>query len=299
MPTTFGKRPPWLGRVLARGWPPVGWLLVVVALVLSAVVGLRVSLAPTLTVVAFGDSVPSGRGCGCRGFVETFAAMRATQVGADAATVNLAVDGDTSADVLSHVQGPAAQSAVEGADTVVLMIGANDFLDPLARDLEAQCSEMDCYTSVEQSVTANVTATIRSIRAIHRSPVAVLVVGYWNIAQDGSVGRAAYGVEGMAKADRATTHANNALLTAATAAGALYVPTFAAFRGSSGDQDATPLLAGDGDHPNAAGHARIAQALFTAATVPDPSSCCCTLPLAPRELGLTGLRGRLNGSPTE
>ena len=102
--------------------------------------------------------------------------------------------------------------------------------------------------------------------------VAVPVVGYWNIAQDGSVGRAAYGVEGMAKADRATTLANSALLAAATAAGALYVPTFAAFRGVLGDQDATPLLADDGDHPNAAGHARIAEALFTAATAPEPSS---------------------------
>ena len=266
MPNTFRQRQPRLGHVWVRGWRSVVVLLVVVALALSAVVAFRVRLAPTVKVVAFGDSVPSGRACGCRGFVETFAAMRATQVGGDAATVNLAVDGDTSAELLSQVQGPAAREAVEGADTVVLMIGANDVLDPFARDLAAQCSERDCYTSAEQSVTVNVTATIRWIRAIHRSWVAVLVVGYWNIAQDGSIGRAAYGVEGMAKADRATMAANSALLAAATAAGALYVPTFAAFRGAGGDQDATALLADDGDHPNAAGHARIAEALFIAAT---------------------------------
>ncbi len=162
---------------------------------------------------------------------------------------------------------PAASAALQRADTVVIMVGANDFLQPLVDDLDGRCSRADCYTLTEQSVAANVVETVQQIREIHPTPVSVIVVGYWNVAEDGSVGRAAYGVDGMARADRATAYANTALQQAAADTGAHYVATFEAFRGPDGGLDPTPLLAADGDHPNAAGHDRIAQALFD--TVPD------------------------------
>jgi len=241
--------------------------LAVVSLLVSNSAGDRRTAAVVRTVVAVGDSVPSGGGCECRAFPDTYAARSAARVGAVASTVNLAVDGYTSAEVRSQVVGPAASAALQRADTVVIMVGANDFLQPLVDDLDGRCSRADCYTLTEQSVSANVVDTVQQIRAIHPTPVSVIVVGYWNVAEDGSVGREAYGVDGMAKADRATAYANTALQQAAADTGAHYVATFAAFRGPDGGLDPTPLLAADGDHPNAAGHDRIAQALFD--TVPD------------------------------
>jgi len=239
-------------------------LLVVSLLVLD--LGSDRRAAVVHTVVAVGDSVPSGQGCKCP-FLDTYAARSAARVGAVASTVNLAVDGYTSAEVRSQVAGSAASAALQRADTVVIMVGANDFLQPLVDDLDGRCSRADCYTLSERMLTTNVVETIQQIHAIHPAPVSVIVVGYWNVAQDGSVGRALYGVDGMAEADRATAYANTALQQAAADTGAHYVATFAAFRGPDGGRDPTPLLAADGDHPNAAGHDLIAQALFD--TVPD------------------------------
>jgi len=242
-------------------WP---WLLAVVSLAVSNSGGNQGTAAVVRTVVALGDSVPSGGGCDCRAFPEMYAATSAARVGAVARTVNLAVGGYTSAEVRSQVADPAARSALQTVDTVVIMVGANDFLQALADDLDGRCSQPDCYTLAKTSVTANVVDTIEQIHAIHPTPVSVIVVGYWNVAEDGSVGRAAYGADGMAKADRATAYANTALQQAAADTGAHYVATLAAFRGPGGGLDPTPLLAADGDHPNAAGHDRIAQALFDA-----------------------------------
>jgi len=255
------------GRLRGRlRWPRLLAVvsLAVVSLAVSNSPGDRRTAAVVRTVVALGDSVPSGGGCDCRAFPEMYAATSAARVGEVARTVNLAVDGYTSAEVLSQVADPAARSALQTADTVVIMVGANDFLQALADDLDGRLSRADCYTLAKTSVAANVIDTVQQIHAIHPTPVSVIVVGYWNVAEDGSVGRAAYGADGMAKADRATAYADTALQQAAADTGAHYVATLAAFRGPGGGLDPTPLLAADGDHPNAAGHDRIAQALFDA-----------------------------------
>ena len=53
------------------------------------------------------------------------------------------------------------------------------------------------------------------------------------------------------------------------ATGATYISTLPAFHGQDGTRDPTNLLAPDGDHPNAAGHAAIA-ALLPALPPPPP-----------------------------
>ena len=80
--------------------------LAVVSLLVSNSAGDRRTAAVVRTVVAVGDSVPSGGGCECRAFPDTYAARSAARVGAVASTVNLAVDGYTSAEVRSQVVGP-------------------------------------------------------------------------------------------------------------------------------------------------------------------------------------------------
>jgi lysophospholipase L1-like esterase len=57
---------------------------------------------------------------------------------------------------------------------------------------------------------------------------------------------------------------NRRIEAAASAHGATYVDLLTAFRGSDGSEDCTPLLAPDGDHPSAQGHALIARTLAAA-----------------------------------
>ena len=192
------------------------------------------------TVVTLGDSVPAGTACLCRPFPNLYARAQHT------VDVNLAEPGDTSADVLAQV--PAVRAALLRADEVVLMVGAND----MAEAFRGATS----VAAAAATVRTNVTATITAIEGIR--PVSVIVLGYWSVVQDGQVAAKAYGPDRLRAAAGATEQANNALRDAAEATGATYVSTVNAFHGLGGEQDPTGLLAPDGDHPNAAGHAAIA-----------------------------------------
>lgn len=191
-------------------------------------------------VVTLGDSVPAGTACDCEPFPDVYAR------GQNAVSENLAVAGYTSADVRAQVDG--VRSALSAADEVLLMIGAND----LAKAFDDDAS----YEGAADTMQANVTATISTIETIHRTTVVVL--GYWDVVEDGKVGAENYGPSGVRSATSATTFANDALMAAARQTGATYISTDVAFHGSDGSQDPTDLLAADGDHPNAAGHAAIA-----------------------------------------
>ena len=94
--------------------------------------------------------------------------------------------------------------------------------------------------------------------SVTRATEAGRLDGYWNVVLDGRVGAEQYGPDGVRAAAEATRYANDALRVAARQTGARYVPTEAAFHGDDGGRDPTGLLAPDGDHPNAAGHAAIA-----------------------------------------
>jgi lysophospholipase L1-like esterase len=194
-------------------------------------------------VVTLGDSVPAGTACACDPFPVTYA--RAVH----AVSENLAVPGYTSADVLAQI--PGVRSRLASADEVVLMIGAND----LAAAFDAGTS----FTAAAGTMQQNVTASIRAIDAVRRTTV--LVLGYWNVVQDGQVAEASYGPSGVKRSITATEDANDGLRTAAQQTDATYISTGAAFHGSGGTKDPTGLLASDGDHPNAAGHAAIAALL--------------------------------------
>ena len=205
------------------------------------------------TVVAFGDSVPAGTACGCRPFPVLYARLLAP----DGHSVNLAKSGYTSADVRSQLATPVARAAVRTADVLIVMIGANDIGDALGAG-----RGNTAYAKVADQVQRNVTAIVTTIRALRPAPV--LVIGYWNVAEDGDVGLADYGADGLADAISATTYVDDALVRAAAATGARYVDTTTAFKGGSGEEDPTDLLAPDGDHPNANGHRAIAAAAYAA-----------------------------------
>ncbi|WP_249997696.1 SGNH/GDSL hydrolase family protein [Actinoplanes sp. M2I2] len=194
-------------------------------------------------VLTLGDSVAAGSACGCSPFPALYArAQHATDV-------NLARSGATAADVRAAV--PAERSQVASAAEVVIMIGANDMAAVFGHPAQ--------YATVAAGVDDDVTATVTAIEQLHRVPV--ILLGYWNVVQDGQVGAAQYGADGVRDAARATALVNQALRDAATRTGATFVPTEPAFHGDDGSHDPTGLLAPDGDHPNAAGQAAIAALL--------------------------------------
>jgi lysophospholipase L1-like esterase len=90
----------------------------------------------------------------------------------------------------------------------------------------------------------------------------VIVTDYWNVFEDGDVGRDDRGAAYLAWSDRLTRAFNAALCPRVAAAGATCLDLYAPFKGADGRGDPTGLLAGDGDHPNAAGHALIARLML-------------------------------------
>ncbi|MFB9235789.1 SGNH/GDSL hydrolase family protein [Plantactinospora siamensis] len=204
-------------------------------------------------VVALGDSVPAGTACGCLPFPDLYA----RRISAEARSVNLAHPGYTSADVRDQVRAPAVEDSVRSATVIMVMVGANDLAGVFDRGGDPD------YRAAADGVEVNVAAALDRLRFLAGPSVPILVLGYWNVVEDGAVARADYG-DRTAEADLITGYANDALRVAADAHAARYVPTRSAFRGHDGNADPTELLADDGDHPNARGHRAIAEAVYSA-----------------------------------
>jgi acyl-CoA thioesterase I len=216
--------------------------------------------AATPMVLTFGDSVPAGTACGCTPFPELYA----RRLDPGAVSVNRARPGRTAADVRAELDTADAAAAVRHADVVLIMAGAND----VAAAFEAGAGAA-AYARTAAVLRRDMAAAVTRIRALRGTTVTVLVLGYWNVVEDGAVGRADYGPGGTADAQAATHYADDALSEAAGAAGAQYLDTSPALKGDDGATDPTGLLAPDGDHPNARGHAAIAAAVHAA--VPQPA----------------------------
>jgi lysophospholipase L1-like esterase len=225
-------------------------LIVLLALLLAACAS-PAGAPATRTVVTLGDSVPAGTACGCEPFPSLYAGAQ------HAISENFASPGSTSADVLAAV--PADLDVLSSATEVIIMTGANDMASSFGRPSQ--------YAPVASRIQSDVAEAVTAIEGIHRVPV--IVLGYWNVVLDGQVGAAQYGPSGVRDAAAATAAVNDALRAAAARSGAVYISTSMAFHGDDGGQDPTGLLAPDGDHPNAAGHAAIAALL---PPLPLPSS---------------------------
>jgi lysophospholipase L1-like esterase len=217
-----------------------------------------------LTVVGIGDSVTAGSACDCTDFVRLYAGQVPASAGGPARAVNLGEGGQTSAQLLSELgSGGAMSSQVASADVVLVTIGANDLL-PLLDTWSSSGCAASCSSPAVRAVARNITGIVdrtRALRAGH--PTRILVTGYWNVFEDGDVASAARGAAYLAWSDALSRQLNTAVCSAALGAGATCVDLYAPFKGD-GSRNPTPLLAGDGDHPNAAGHDVIAAALLRA-----------------------------------
>jgi acyl-CoA thioesterase-1 len=210
-------------------------------------------------VVTLGDSVPAGTACGCTPFPDLYAHMLSPQ----ARSVNLAQPGYTASDVQGQLRTASVRAGLHEAAVVLVMVGANDLAAAFdnARDPAG-------YQASAATVQTTVAAIVSTVLRIHATPVTVLVLGYWNVVEDGAVGLADYGADGLRSADQATHDCNQALRRAAEQSGARYVTTIPVFKGTDRQEDPTGLLAADGDHPNAAGHRAVADALYAAQPTP-------------------------------
>ncbi len=218
-----------------------------------------------VTVVGLGDSVESCYACGCTSFVTTAAEQIAATQQRQAVVHNEAFAGATSGDVLDQLADEGVQADIKASDLVIINIGANDFDESLAYDPSCTpAATSDCFADERASMTANLTRIVTEVKALQTGPGAqVIVLGYWNVFRDGDVGRA-QGPTYVKVSAELTQWLNAATQEIAAQNDIWYADAATPFLGSDGSRDATPDLVSDGDHPNAAGHALLAQAVVNA-----------------------------------
>jgi lysophospholipase L1-like esterase len=223
---------------------------------------------PTRTghvVVALGDSVPSGRACACRPFPEAYGTLLSKRTGVPVTVENRAASGLQTADVLVQLRDPEVEEAVRRADVVLVTIGANDFGDHHDDVVGGTCGPegIDCVSDELAAMRSHLAAALARIRGLRDdAPTTVLVTGYWNVFEAGDVARRSSGTAGLEASLRLTRKVNAVIESVTTAAGAQYVDLYRPFEQSG--RNVTALMAGDGDHPNAAGHRLIARVLLRA-----------------------------------
>jgi lysophospholipase L1-like esterase len=208
-------------------------------------------------LLGLGDSVLTH--CRCPGVLRDYADLVAEGTVGRVRVENSAAPGATSSDVLwalNHMDS--LRSAVASADTLVLFVGANDFDDVF--DAVAGGRSPMLFDAVADRLHANMSAILGIVRQLHGPGIQVLVCGYWNDFKDGAVARQDYSPARRRAAAAATVATNSALRQAAQAAGAVWVPSTAAFA----DPDSSGVLAPDGDHLSGTGARLIAAALIAA-----------------------------------
>lgn len=224
--------------------------------------------APVRRIVVLGDSVPAGSRCACLPFGELLARQLTAAQAARVTVTNQAVPGLTTAGLIRQLASPATRRALAGADVVTLTIGANDFVaDRAARPECLPPGGSGCFGDELSRLPALVDQALARVRSATRPGTRVLATGYWNVFLDGLVGRG-QGAAYVRNSDVLTRRVNTVLAQRAARAGADYVDLYGAFEHRPLDE-LTDLLADDGDHPSAAGHALIARLLAAALGTPE------------------------------
>jgi lysophospholipase L1-like esterase len=227
------------------------------------------TLPSRLRVVGIGDSVTAASHCDCQGFVADYGHLLQQRYDVPVTAVEYGVPGATTTSMLPSLGGHGTVAVeLAHADVISVTIGANDLEAARADYADHRCGGSDdlrCFTPAVAAMKAGLDADLTAITRLTAGaghPVQVLVNDYWNVFEDGQVALRLYGAAFAQDSGAMTREANTAICTAAAAHGAICVDTYAPFKGSEGTKDPTSLLAADGNHPDAAGHAAIARAML-------------------------------------
>jgi lysophospholipase L1-like esterase len=213
-------------------------------------------------VTTLGDSVPSGAACRCSPYPTIVAATLAARTAPPVRSYDDARSGATTATVLGQlVHSTGIQSHVRASQVVVIEIGAND-LGP-----ERRCgTTAACYIRQVPAVVRRASTIVDEVRRLTSGhPVAIVLLGYWNLWRDGRRARA-IGSAYVRASDALTLAFNASLRGLARRDATAYGDLWLAFRGTT-DRDDTALLAADADHPDAAGHRVIAASVMRVLSV--------------------------------
>jgi lysophospholipase L1-like esterase len=104
---------------------------------------------------------------------------------------------------------------------------------------------------------AAIVKRVKELTAGHKALVVLL--DYWSVWLGGTYAKA-HGDAYVAAAEEMTDQVDTAIKNTAKESGSAYVDLRAAFKGPNYSYDETHYLSSDGDHPNAAGHEKIADA---------------------------------------
>jgi lysophospholipase L1-like esterase len=208
------------------------------------------------SIVALGDSVPRGTNCDCRPYPPLTADGLSEAAGKTVTVSNDSVAGYTTSNVLHQLEfdGKVARH-LRTADVVEIEVGANDVAYTQSCGTVVACYQPR-IPKIEQNLAA-IVARVRDLTAGHRALVVLL--DYWSVWLGGKYA-AAKGEAYVTAAEQVTDSVNDVIKSTAAKSGSAYVDLRAAFKGPAYAYDETHYLAGDGDHPNAAGHRQIAAA---------------------------------------
>lgn len=171
-----------------------------------------------------------------------------------------AVGGFTTADVLHQVTADRPViDALRRADAAEIEIGANDI-----RYTKKCGTDIGCYTPAVAPMKRSLDEIVRRVRQLLAGgPDIVVLLDYWSVWLGGQYARER-GPAYVRAAESVTDSVDKAIKAVAASTGSAYVDLRLAFKGPSYSFDETRYLAADGDHPNTAGHQRIAAAVVTA-----------------------------------
>jgi acyl-CoA thioesterase-1 len=199
--------------------------------------------------------VPRGTNCDCEPYPPLTATAFATRTEHAVEATNDSVAGATTSSVLKQLANRDVIRHLRAARAVEIEIGANDVA------YSQSCgNKTACYAPRVPTVEKNLAAIVGRVHKLtSRHHALIVLLDYWSVWLGGKYA-AAKGNAYVAAAEQMTDEVNTVIKSTAVATGSAYVDLRAAFKGPDYSYDETHYLSSDGDHPNAAGHKRIATA---------------------------------------